>query len=190
LILDLQNTQKLVPGVAALVSRLSAAPRLYLHTTNGVREPVGRRGRRYWVVSRALCRFFKVPLAAEAAVSNQLDALALQVARLSPFAETGSHFHFTEDFVSLWLWDLQAVRNAGEAIGVDVARLWILPETALLPAAEEGVRLVRTIEGVEAQSWRKGSLVASRRWPALPARGDDAGAVAARLARPALDAEP
>ena len=155
-------------GLAALVSQLSARPRLYLQTTRGVQQPTGRRGRRYWVVSRSQCRFFKVPVSPEAPVSNQLDALALQISRLSPFAETGSHYHFGSDFVALWLWDQAAVRNAGEAIGTDVLRLRVVPESALLPSAEEGVRLVRALEGFEGQSWSKDGLVASRWWPALP----------------------
>jgi len=155
-------------NLTAILARLSAPPRLYLQKTNGVQEPTGRRGRRYWVISRGLCRFFKVPLLPDAAASRQLDALALQVKRLSPFAETGSHHHFGAEFVSLWVWDQQAVRHAAEAVGVDVARLSVLPETALLPPAAEGVRLVGTIEGVEAQSWRGGGLSASRWWSSLP----------------------
>jgi hypothetical protein len=120
------------------------------------------------VVSRSLCRFFKVAVSREAPVTSQLDALALQIARLSPFADTGSHYHFADDFISLWLWDQQAVRSAGDAIGVDALRMRVLPEASLLPNAEEGVRLVQTIDGVEGQSWSSGGLVASRWWPELP----------------------
>lgn len=162
------RSQLLAANLGAIVSRLSPAPRLYLHTATGVEEPAGRHGRRYWVVSRGLCRFFRVPLLPEAAAARQLDALALQVKRLSPFPETGSHHHFGSDFISLWLWDQEAVRRASEAIGVDVGRLRVLPEPALLPPGADGVRLIDTIEGVEGQSWNAGSLAASRWWPAPP----------------------
>ncbi len=145
-----------------------SAPRLYLHTRNGVQEPVSGRGRRYWVVARELCQFFRIPLLPDAAIKLQLDALGLQIKRLSPFVETGSHYHFSSSFISLWLWDQGAVREAAGAIGVDIGRMRILPETALTPTATEGVRLIVTSSGVEGQSWSQASLAASRWWPAPP----------------------
>jgi hypothetical protein len=146
----------------------STVPRLYLHTRNGVREPPPGRGRTYWVVARELCRFFRVPLLPGAAVKQQLDALALQTRRLSAYDETGSHCHFGADFISLWLWDQAFVRHAAEAIGVDISRLRVLPEGALVPSAAAGVRLIETLDGFEGQSWIDGGLAASRLWPAPP----------------------
>lgn len=166
--LDLHQGRRRLANLPGLLSRLLPAPRRYLHTSGGVREPAGGRGGRQWIVSRGLCRFFKVPLLPEAAASRQLDALKLQIERLSPFDEPGSCHHFGAGFVSLWLWDQEAVRLAAEAIGVDMARLRVLPETALLPPAAGGVRLVETLEGFEAQNWVEGSLAASRWWPSLP----------------------
>jgi len=166
--LDLHRGRLPLANLAGLLSRLLPASRRYLHTSKGVRQPAGGHGRRYWVLSRGLCRFFRVPLLPEAAAARQLDALELQIERLSPFAETGSCHHFGAGFVSLWLWDQEAVRQAAEAIGVDAARLQVLPETALLPPAADGVRLIETLEGVEAQSWVAGSLAASRWWPTPP----------------------
>ena len=166
--LDPPSPRPLLPNVPALLSRLSVPPRLYVQKTDQVQQPTGRRGRRYWVVARGLCRFFRVPLVPNAAAARQLDALALQIKRLSPFAETGSHHDLGAQFVSLWLWDQQAAQQAAEAVGVDLARILVLPETALRPPAAEDVRLIETIEGVEAQSWSGGSLAASRWWPASP----------------------
>ena len=126
-----------------------------------------KRGRRYWAVSRSLCRFFKIPLLADASNSRQLDALRLQIERLSPFAETGSHFHFGRNFINLWLWDSQAVIDAADAIDVDLRRVLVLPESALQPGGE-GVRVIECLDGVEGQCWDQGSLVASRWWPTPP----------------------
>jgi hypothetical protein len=151
------------------LSRLGATmPRLYLHTLHGVREPSAGRGRAYWVVARDLSRFFRVPMVAGATVKQQMDALALQTTRLSPYEETGSHCHFGPDFISLWVWDQAVERQAAEAMGVDFGRLRILPEAALVPAADEGVRLIETLDGFEGQSWSNGCLAASRLWPAPP----------------------
>jgi hypothetical protein len=157
-----------ISGLSRLIEQLTPAPLLYLQTAAGVEAPAGRRGRRYWVVSRGLCRFFAVPLLPEAAAARQRDALQLQIRRLSPFAETGSHCHFGEKFVSLWLWDQAAVREAAGAIGIDAARVKVLPEPALRPPAADGVRLVATLDGVEAQSWSEGAVAASRWWAAAP----------------------
>jgi len=149
--------------------RWTSAPlRLYLQTRGGVREPPPGRARPIWVVAREMCRFFRVPLLQGATVKQQQDALALQIRRLSVFEETGSHCHFGTDFISLWLWDESAVRQAAEAVGVDLARIRVLPETALVQNAQDGVRLVETLDGYEAQSWINGSLAASRLWPAPP----------------------
>jgi len=166
--LDPHSHRPLLPNVSALWSRLSAPPRLYVQETDDVQQPSGRRGRRYWVVSRGLCRFFRVPLVPNAAGGRQLEALALQIKRLSPFAETGSHHDLGAQFVSVWLWDQRAAQQAAETVGVDLARISVLPETALRPRATEGVRLIESVEGVEAQSWTGGSLAASRWWPTAP----------------------
>jgi hypothetical protein len=151
----------------SLMSRFAPRPRLYLQRAAVVEEPSVNRGRRYWVVSRSLCRFFKIPLLADASTGRQLEALRLQIERLSPFAETGSHFHFGVNFVNLWLWDSRAVSDAANAIGVDLRRVSVLPEAALQPQ-DEGVRVIECLDGVEGQCWDQGSLVASRWWPTPP----------------------
>ncbi len=156
------------PQFASLLSQWAPPPRLYLQTSEGAKEPQGRRGRRYWIISRGLCRFFKVPLLAEATAAHQNNALSLQIERLSPFADTASHCHFGPEFVSLWLWDAEATRLAAETIGVKPERLRVLPETALRAYIEDGVRLTATLDGFEGQSWIKGALAASHWWPSSP----------------------
>jgi hypothetical protein len=154
--------------MSALVSWPMRAPRLYLETRDGVREPVGGRGPRYWVVARELCRFVQVPLLAEATARQQLDALALQIERQSPFRETGHHFHLGTNLISLWLWDQGVALAAAAQVGVELERVRMVPETALLPKGTTGARLVETLTGVEGQSWMNGDLAASRWWPAVP----------------------
>jgi hypothetical protein len=141
---------------------------LYLQRAAEVEEPSVKRGRRYWAVSRRLCRFFKIPLLADASTGRQLEALRLQIERLSPFAETGSHFHFGVNFISVWLWDSRVVSDAADAIGVDLQRVSVLPESALHPPLGDGVRMIECLDGVEGQCWDRGSLVASRWWPTPP----------------------
>ncbi len=157
-----------VDEIAALAARLSPAPRLYFETTAGVEEPPPGRGRGYWIVARGLCRFFRMPLLAGSPLGRQLDALALEVRRLSPFAETGSHLDLGRDFAAIWVWDQGATRAAAAAIGVDTARLRVMPEPAMQPPGGDGLRLIETLDGVEGQRWTAGHLVASRWWREPP----------------------
>lgn len=154
--------------LAELKTRLAVPPRLYLHGAEGIDEPTGSgRGRRFWVISRALCRFHNVAALPDASATRQLEALQLQIERLSPFAQTGSHCHFAGDTICLWLWDASVVREAAAATGVDIRRLTVVPETAMHPPGD-GVRLVECLDGVEGQCWANGGLSASRWWPAAP----------------------
>jgi hypothetical protein len=150
-----------------LRSLLAPTPRLYLHRLNQVDEPASSHGRRYWVVSRALCRIFKLAPLADASTARQAEALRLQTERLSPFAETGSHFHFAQEAISLWAWDARAVEEAAGAIGVDPRRVTVVPEAAMHPPGD-GIRLIECLDGVEGQWWQNGFLSASRWWPAPP----------------------
>jgi hypothetical protein len=119
-------------------------------------------------VSRGLCRFFRVALPSGASRASQLGSVELEIKRLSPFGETGSHIHLTDGFASVWLWDQHAAELAGAAAGLDVSKLRILPETAFRETASEGPRLVEGLDGFEGQYWSGGGLSASRWWPRLP----------------------
>lgn len=154
--------------IVALATRLAPPPRLFFETKSGVEEPPPGRGRRYWIVARSLCRMFRVPLLPAASRARQLDALALEVKRLSAFENPGSHFHITADFAIVWLWDQDLTRRAAAAIGADIAGLRIVPEPAMQPPDTDGVRLVEMLDGVEAQYWAEGALAASRWWPEPP----------------------
>jgi hypothetical protein len=145
-----------VASFASIASRLSGAPRRYLQSRDGVEEPAGGRGRRYWVVSRGLCQFFKVPILPDAVAARKVDALTLEIERLSSFSDSGSHYDLGTGFAGIWIWDQAAVRVAAESIGIDVSRLQILPETALRPSADDGVRLVAALV-------RAGAMAGSRR---------------------------
>jgi hypothetical protein len=152
---------------STFASMFAPSPRLYFHRLDEVDEPPVQRGRRYWVLSRGLCRFVKIPLLVDVSTARQLEALRLQIERVSPFAETGSHVHFGDDAIAVWLWDQGVVRDAADAIGVDLRRVSVIPETAMQPQGE-GVRLVECLDGVEGQCWDNASLAASRWWPSIP----------------------
>ncbi len=153
------------PGrLANLAALLRPPPRLYRQRRDGVDLPDAGRGPRWWILSRGLCRFHRIPLAP----GGSRQSLTLAMARLSPFEETATHLHTGDRFVTAWLWDQGAAFAAAREAGLDPRQLRFLPETVLLPPQPEGLRLVETMDGVEAQYWNDGSLVASRWWAEPP----------------------
>lgn len=154
-------------GLVAFAARLSPPPRLFFQTAVGVEVPPPGRGRRYWIVARSRCRFFRAPLLPAVSHARQIAALALEVQRLSPFAETGRHLHLGSGSAVIWVWDQAATRAAAAAAGIDIARLRVVPEPAM-QAPGDGLRLVETLDGAEGQYWAGGGLAASRWWPKAP----------------------
>ena len=153
---------------ASLAARALPSSRLYVETLGGVQLPPAGRGRRYWIVSRGLCRFFRVELLGNTASAGQRDALNLEIKRLSPFEETGSWIHLSNKFASVWLWDQAVTRAAGALVGVDVDRMRVVPEPAMLPPGDTDARLIEGVDGYEGQYWSDGGVSASRWWPRCP----------------------
>jgi hypothetical protein len=120
------------------------------------------------VVSRGLCRYHPIPRPEGAAGARWREALALEIARLSPFADTAWHLDAGTDHAGAWMWDRQAVAAAAAALGLDAERLRVVPETAMRPPQQDGLRVVAGLDGVEGQYWSEGRLMASRWWPDTP----------------------
>jgi hypothetical protein len=123
------------------------------------------------VLARAFVHFKSFPLA-EIPKNQRSAALRMQIRQWSPFALAGSCVVIERDTAMVWLWDKTRVDAAIGEAGAPLSQTRIVPETLLLPQLNEGLRLVNTLEGVEAQVWKSNTLVASRWWPALPAAED------------------
>jgi hypothetical protein len=159
---------RLADDLSKLAGRLAPPPRLYCHGRHGVLQPPASRGRRLWVISRGLCQFSRIDHIDGSGGARWRSALALEIARLSPFADTGSHVDLGPTFASLWIWDRQTVAAAAAELGIDAQRLRVLPETALLPPLHDGLRLLAALDGFEGQYWVAGRLAGSRWWAAPP----------------------
>ena len=147
----------------------SRYPSFYLQLHNTVERPTSWRGRRYWLVSRALCgfRLFRLPPTGRA----DLKRFAVMKAReWAPYAEVGFHVHMTQDTARIWVWDATRVREGMLASGVRPGRVAVLPEAALQVRAADGLRLTTCLEGFEGQLWVEGELQASRWWTETPTR--------------------
>src|ERR1700730_8131905 len=139
----------------------------YLQYRDRTERPATWRGRRYWVVSRALCGFrvFRLPGAAR---TDLKGFASIKAREWAPYADVGYHAHLTRDAARIWVWDAARVRDAMLATGVKPGRVAALPEVALQARASDGLHLVTCLEGVEGQSWSQGELQASRWWPEMP----------------------
>lgn len=164
-------------SLAGFLHRLKRCP-TYLHRSSGVealalprlRPPAWVPGHQaLWIVSRQLTRFISLPLPATLARRKRAAAAALQLRTLSPFAQTESFISLAGSRAQVWFWDAQVVATAAQALGLDPADLWCIPEGAMVaPPAVDGVRLLQVADGVEAQAWKGGVLTASQFWAALP----------------------
>jgi hypothetical protein len=96
--------------------------------------------------------------------SERLAALRLQVEAWQPFAKTAGRLALTGDEGLAVVWDDAAVRQQLLAAGLAPERCQLLPDVLMQAAAGDGLRLVRGLEGYEAQSWQDGVLRASRWW--------------------------
>jgi hypothetical protein len=124
------------------------------------------------LVSRGRCRFGRFDLSRVPAAKRGA-ALALQLGEWSPFTDFDHAVAWTPGGRAMvWCWDQSALQGAWLAAS-STRMPPAVPESALRPpAADGGVRLLKGIDGFEAQSWHEGELVTSRWWPSLPSDGD------------------
>ena len=145
-------------------------PRRFFHLPTKTETAAGR-GPVEWVLARALVHYKSFPLA-EVPKNQRVAALRMQLRQWSPFASAGASVVIERDAAMVWMWDKARVDAAIVAVGLNPARVKIIPEPLLRPQLNEGLRLINALDGVEAQVWRTNTLVASRWWPAMPAAED------------------
>jgi hypothetical protein len=128
----------------------------------------GRLGAHELVLSRGLCRFGRFELG-HIPPAKRSAALRLTLPTWAPFHDPDSVVAWADGIATVWCWDrkqVQALLQQQGYAGKPFA--FILPESLLKPPQRDGLRLVQTLDGVEAQHWRTGHLLASRWWPRSP----------------------
>jgi len=118
-------------------------------------------------VSRALCRFQRFDLV-RIPPNKRRAALALQLHQWSPYVASGHAVTWHGGIASVWCWDSTAVKEKLELAGQTERSVRLLPETLLRAPLADGLRVIRCLDGVEAQYWQSLQLMNSRWWPALP----------------------
>lgn len=120
-----------------------------------------------WVLARALAHYKSFQLA-DIPKSQRVAALRMQIRQWNPYAAAGSCVVIELDTAMVWLWDRGRVDAAVSAAGLQPSRVKVTPETLLTPQLNNGLRLLKTLDGIEGQVWKSNTLAASRWWPAPP----------------------
>lgn len=103
--------------------------------------------------------------------AERLAALRLQVDAWRPFPDMAGRLVLSGENGLAIVWDAATVQQQLLAAGLAPERCKFVPETLTQAAGQDGLSLLRGIEGYEAQCWKDGFLRASRWWAdALTAR--------------------
>lgn len=142
------------------------SPRRYLQTRSEVQLPSGKTGRKQWVVARSLC-FYQVFVMGDVPPSERREALNVRIREWSPFSETGRYVVWRDETAMVWIWDDHEMRQKAQALKVPGTKavpeplLWGLPEG-------DGLRVLKCLEGIEAQMWKGEVMTTSRWWAKSP----------------------
>ena len=150
---------------------LHVQPRVYLHFPDHVQRAQSGIGKATWVLAREMSHFRQVDLS-HVPLRARAQALSLQVAQFSPYPSTGYHVVWQNGLALVWYWDEAAVRRSQAGAALDPRRARVLPESVLYEPGASGLRLIRNMQGVEAQYWQNGRLFQSRWWKQVPGVGD------------------
>ncbi len=99
-----------------------------------------------------------------------MQALQLQLEQWAPYAPSVYHIVWQDDTALVWCWDAARLNQVLSEAKLDPRHVHAMPESVFYPPHADGMRLLKCLNGYEAQLWRGNRLVHSRWWPALPDR--------------------
>lgn len=141
--------------------------RRFFHGSEKTETPQNRFGAVQWILARPMYRFQRFDLA-QIPPKNRSQALRLELAQWTPFANSDYYVGWQGSHALVWGWDADKVQQAVVAQGLKPKRARILPESVLQSPLNNGLRVIRCREGFEGQLWHDGQLERSRWWPQLP----------------------
>jgi hypothetical protein len=140
-------------------------PRRYQQRLNEIIPPNSGNGRREWIISRALCHYRCFDLR-EIPINRRDSVLQMQIQQWSPFAEHNSFSVWNQGVAQTWLWDSSKVETFQTE--QNLKNPYNIPETVLRPKLENGVQLLKCLDGIEGQIWKDNILIASHWWAEIP----------------------
>lgn len=141
--------------------------RLAVADARGIHIPEGTARPNAVAIARGLLRVRTIDLE-RVPPSKRPAALRLQCASWAPFANPQFGARLTGAIAEVFAWDATALQQALDAAGVSLPGSRCFPEPVLKEAPPDGIRLLATIDGYEAQVAANGCLAESRWWPELP----------------------
>lgn len=141
--------------------------RCFIQSIEKIETPQERFGTLRWILARSLYRFRRFDLA-QVPAKNRAQALRLELAQWTPFANSAYYVGWQGPQALVWGWDADKVQQAIVAQGLKPQRAQILPESVLQTPLTEGLCLRRCHQGYEGQVWRAAQLEHSRWWPQSP----------------------
>lgn len=124
------------------------------------------KGKREWLMARGLCHYQCFDLSDITPLKRE-DVLQLKIRQWSPFTDTASYIAWHKGKAQVWIWDNALQQQAQQA--QDLKNLPVRPESALRPPkTDDGVQILKTADGIEAQIWQQGVLRSSRWWQQVP----------------------
>ena len=142
-------------------------PRFFFQFPDHVERAEAGFGRITWVLVRALCHYKLVDLS-HVPSRARTQALSLQVAQFSHYPATSHHAVWQNGRAQVWYWNQAAVQRGIAEASLAPQRIRVLPESVLYAPATSGLRLIRNLQGVEAQYWLDDRLRHSRWWTEVP----------------------
>lgn len=104
--------------------------------------------------------------------NERLSALRLQAQAWQAFERHAARLIIWDEVGLAIAWDEAGLERDLAEQGLALDRCWVVPELLVQQPMDGGVRLVRSLEGVDAQCWHAGQLNASRWWPIQPSVED------------------
>jgi hypothetical protein len=140
--------------------------RRFIQGSQKTETPPKRLGKLQWVLARPLYRFQTFDLA-QVPAKNRSQALRLELAQWTPFANSSYYIGWHAAQALVWAWDADKVTHALLAQGLKPQQVLALPESVLQPPVNAGLSITQCAEGYELQHWRANHLTHTR-WLAQP----------------------
>ncbi len=130
-----------------------------LYTRTGQQVIASTLGANSAVISRSLC-LYKCFALQNIPLKERNDVLRLKAMQWSPYKDYRTYVIWHEEQVQVWLWKQKTNQQTHQVYTVETAH-YPIPE-------QNGIRILRCIEGFEAQYWQKGVLLNSHWWITEP----------------------
>lgn len=129
----------------------------------------GSEQRLVWIPQRRLVKHTVFNIPEQLTGRKRRSALQLKIDAWSPFNSTAYAVAWSRNSASVYAWDSETITERIKELGHDPSACEVLPESFMRQPHTHGIRLVKCMNGFEAQSWTEGFLESTRWWADRPA---------------------